>query len=95
MKGNHIYEIICKYLANEISDKEKLKVQRWLNESESNAEEFAFHKKAWEETHISFKSSDSEAVFKNILNKIDDQQELDIVNTRLSATQKVKQRFIL
>ena len=31
MKGNHIYEIICKYLADEISEKEKLKVQRWFN----------------------------------------------------------------
>ncbi len=94
MKGNHIYEYIGKYLADEISEKDKLKVQKWLNESERNAEEFELHKKAWEETHISFKPSDSESVFKNILNKIDDQQELDVANRQRSASRKAKQRFI-
>ena len=65
MKRNDIYNILGKYLANEISDEEKIIVQNWLNESERNTQEFEFHKKAWEETHISFRSSDSELVFKN------------------------------
>ena len=94
MKGNHIYELIGKYLADEVSEKERVIVQNWLNESERNAREFELHKKAWEETHISYRRSDSESVFKNILNKIDDQQELDIADHHQPATKKVKQRFI-
>ena len=94
MKGNHIYELIGKYLADEVSEKERVIVQNWLNESERNAREFELHKKAWEETHISYRRSDSESVFKNILNKIDDQQELDIADHHQPATKKVKQRFV-
>lgn len=92
MKGNDIYDILGKYLAGEISEKEKIIVQNWLNESKSNAQEFELHKKAWEETHISFKSSDSE--FRNVLNKIDDQHELEIAIGQISTDRKVKQRFI-
>lgn len=94
MKGKDIYDLLGKYLADEISEKEKIIVQNWINESERNAQEFEFHKKAWTETQIHFKSSDSEVVFKNILNTIDDQQELNFTDPQRSATKKLKQRFI-
>ncbi len=94
MKGNHIYEIIGRYLADEISEKEDKIFQNWLNESESNAREFKLHKKAWEGTQINYNPSDSESVFKNILNKIDDQHELKIGKSQNPKTSKIKQRFI-
>lgn len=95
MKQNHIYDIIGKYLANEIDEKETEIFKSWLEKSEENAKEFTLHQKAWEATQINFKSDDSEAVFKNILSKLDDQHELELHQKHISASKKVKQLFLV
>ncbi len=92
MKEIEIYDILGKYLAGEINKKESEIVHNWIDESPLNAKEFEFHKKAWEETHINFNSSDSESVFRNVLNKIDEQQEQ--ANGQATVTRKIKQQFI-
>ena len=86
MKQNHIYEIIGKYLANEIDNKEKEIIESWLNESEENVRVLDLHKKAWQETRISFQAEDAESVFKNLLSRIDDQQEKDFRDKQKSVS---------
>jgi transmembrane sensor len=95
MKQNHIYEIIGKYLANEIDNKEKEIIESWLNESEENVRVLDLHKKAWQETRISFQAEDAESVFKNLLSRIDDQQEQDFREKQKSVSNRLKQRFII
>ena len=43
MNENQIYDLIGKYLAGEISEKEKEEFLVWLDESEYNAKEFELH----------------------------------------------------
>lgn len=95
MKGNNIYDIIGKYLADDIDDKEKEFFESWLNQCEENSNEFNLHKKVWEEMQIRFLPEDSESVFKNILNGIDDQQELDLQEKQKITSSKGRQRFII
>ncbi len=94
MKGNLIYDLIGKFLAGEISEKEKVKFQTWLNDSERNKQEFELHNDVWKKTQLNFKSSDSESVFNNLLNKIDEQHELEITENQGSIVRKVKHRFL-
>ncbi len=95
MKSNHIYDIIGKYLADDITPKEKAIVESWLNESEENVRELDLHRKTWQETQIGFRAEDAESVFKNILSRIDDQQEQELREKQKSASTRMKQRFIL
>jgi transmembrane sensor len=95
MTSEQMYDLIGKYLAGELSEEEKEKFQVWLNESEGNKQEFELHKKVWKNTQIKFKSSDSESVFKNLLNQIDDQHELEISTDLPTYRTKVKYRFLL
>jgi hypothetical protein len=95
MKQKYIYDLIGKYLADEIDEKEKEIFESWLRKSEENAKEFALHQKAWQETQISFKSDDSETAFKNILGRIDDQHEQELRGKQKFATSSVKQYFIV
>ncbi len=78
MKGKDIYQILGKYLSGVTSERENLLVEKWKQDSPKNLKEFELHKQTWDETHIKFNPTNSELIFKNILNKIDDQQEQKI-----------------
>lgn len=94
MRGNRIYDIIGKYLAKETSEVEDEIIKNWLNESKQNKREFEMHKDVWEKTQFHFISSDSESVFKNVLNKIDDQHELEIAKNQSTIERRTKRRFL-
>ncbi|MCG8309270.1 MAG: DUF4974 domain-containing protein [Cytophagales bacterium] len=83
MKGMNIHEIIGKYLSGDISEEESKLFFEWLNSSEENQNEFKLHKKSWQASRIKFDAPNSESVFRNILNKIDDHQEFEISNPKV------------
>lgn len=93
IKENHIYEIMGKYLAHETTEKENEIFLNWLNKSEDNSKEFEIHKNIWETTQINFKATDSETVFKNVLNIIDDQDELGSTKKPQLGKKKTRNRI--
>jgi ferric-dicitrate binding protein FerR (iron transport regulator) len=90
MIDNHIHELIGKYLANQTSREEGSIVKDWLAESDEHAQEFEWHKKAWQETKIRFKSPEAEFVFKQVLNGIDDQQITNSDGNSITSFSKMK-----
>jgi len=90
MVDNHIHELIGKYLANQASREEESMVNDWLAESSDHAQQFDLHKKAWQETNIRFKSPESEFVFKQVLNGIDDQQITNSDGNSITSFSKMK-----
>ncbi len=95
MKKVYIYELLGKYFSGEISEKDRIEVEDWINASDRHAQEFELHKRAWESTRIRFKSPEAETVFKSILNKIDDQQELELAKKYRSENHKKQNRYAL
>lgn len=90
MMEYNIHDIIGKYLAKEITDDEVLIFNEWLNRCDENLKEFELHKKAWEDTRVRFSSSGSDLVFRNVLNKIDDHHEAEVLNMPKKADRKIK-----
>ena len=85
MNSDKIYDLLGKYFAGEVSKEEKTDVLNWVNVSDENKKEFELHKNSWEASRIRFGAPNSELVFKNVLNKIDDEQEFEISNSSSSA----------
>ena len=94
MKENSIHEIIGKVLAGEADKYENDIFQQWLSESDVNQEEFELHKSTWNKTNIKFKLAGSESVFREILNKIDDQQEENTSIQLYSEKHNTRKRFM-
>lgn len=93
MEQVYMYELLGKYLSGEIGEKDKKAIEEWVGASDHNAKEFEMHKRAWENTSIHFQSPEAETVFKNVLNKIDDQQELELAKKHRFIHSKPKNRF--
>lgn len=89
MKDNNIHDIIGKYLAKEITDNEVLIFNEWVNRCDENLNEFNLHKKAWEETRIRYTTEGSDLVFREVLNKIDDHNEVVESNTPKKAHRRI------
>jgi len=95
MKDNNIHDIIGKYLANEITDNEVLLFNEWVNRCDENLKEFELHKKAWEETRIRYNTLGSDLVFRDVLNKIDDQHEAEFATIPKKTHRKINVNIAL
>ena len=91
MHRDKIYEIIGKYLAGEATEIERNEFLNWIKDSDKNAKEFELHKNAWKASRIKFDAQNGDLVFRNVLNKIDGDQEHEI--SRIEKRNVKRQRF--
>jgi ferric-dicitrate binding protein FerR (iron transport regulator) len=73
-----MHELIGKYLAGEVTVREREEFLQWIENSDENKKEFELHRNSWEATRIKFDSQNGDVVFRKILNKIDEDQEHEI-----------------
>ncbi len=69
---NFNWELLTKFINNEVSEQEKSEVESWLNESEENREEMENCRKMLQkvDTYFKAKNFDSEAALKHVKSKI-------------------------
>jgi ferric-dicitrate binding protein FerR (iron transport regulator) len=69
---NFDWELLTKYINNEVNSREKLEVESWLNTSEKNREELEKTRQMLEKTDVYFKNKpfDSRAAWNNVHSKI-------------------------
>ena len=92
MENNYIQNIIGKYLAGAANKEEKLLIDQWISTSEKNSAEFDLHKKVWENTTIKFRSNESESLFRELLNRID--QDSEVVSEISNGSTKIRRLLI-
>lgn len=91
MKSVKMHELIGRYLAGEVADREREEFLQWIENSDENKKEFELHKNSWEATRIKFDSQNGDVVFRKILNKIDEDQEHEI--SRIDKGDGNRRRF--
>jgi transmembrane sensor len=69
---NFDWELLVKYINNEVDSREKLEVESWLNASEKNRDELEKTRQMLENSDVYFKNKkfDSDAAWKNVHSKI-------------------------